>query len=395
MATSIRMPQLGMIMTEGTLAKWLKGPGETVQQGEPLAEITTEKITYELEAPEAGIFQPVAQEGEVVSVQGLIAYLLAEGESMPEPPQRREPATPPAASRGPRASSPAPASEAVQAAPGARRLAARLGIDISLVPPSRPGGRIIEADVQSYADEAKAPGPAAPVPETPSPSRVEAIQGMRRAIAENMRRSLADSAQLTFHLDVDMTEAVAARRRLSRGSNVTLSTVDIFLKACAEALVRHPQLNSALRDGSIHYFDEVNIALAVALEDGLVAPVIRDVCSKDIFQLARERASLVARAQKGKLLPDDLAGGTFTLTVLGSVDGFTPILNPGQSAILGVGRVAKKPAVVGDELVARQMATLSLTVDHQVVDGAPAASFLRRLQQILERPESLFRAQGS
>ena len=387
MATPIRMPHLGMIMAEGTLAKWFKKAGDTVKQGEPLAEITTEKITYELEAPESGIFQPVVGEGDVVPVEGLIAHLLVEGEPIPELPRQE------AAPSGCRSSTMAPAPEGIRAAPGARRLAAQLDIDIALVPPGRPGARIVEADVRAYAENMGAATSEAAAG-VPSPSRVEALQGMRRAIAENMRRSLADSAQLTFHLDIDMAEATALRRRLSKDSNITISIVDIFLKACAEAMVKYPRLNSGIRNGRIHYFDEVNIGLAVALEDGLVVPVIGDVHSKDLLKIAEERASLVARARESRLLPDDLEGGTFTLTVLGTVDGFTPILYPGQSAILGVGQIAKKPIVVGNELAVRQMATISLTVDHQVVDGAPAVAFLRRLKQILESPASLFGIQN-
>ena len=220
----------------------------------------------------------------------------------------------------------------------------------------------------------------------PEPSKVEPVQGIRKIIGDRMHSSLANTAQLTFHLDVDMTEATALRKEVSQQSEVTLSTADFFMKACGQALSRHPKLNSAMVNGSIHYYDQVNIGLAVALEDGLVVPVIKDVNAKEITQLAEERIELVDKAQNGKLLPDDMAGGTFTLTVLGSVDGFTPILNTRQTAILGVGRIAKKPVVEGDEIVVREMGTVSLTIDHRVVDGAPAASFFRRLKQILERP---------
>ena len=392
MATDIKMPQLGMIMTEGTLARWFKSPGEAVQQGEPLAEITTEKITYELESPETGVFHPVVGEGDVVPVEELIAHILAEGEPAPEAPKPE--AVPPATAGTARAvsaaGSQAPAPEGVRAAPSARKLAAQLDIDIAQVPPARPGGRIVEADVRAFAEKMKS-GEAGPAPSGfPKPSKVMPFSGIRRAIAESMRRSVASTAQLSFHIDVDMTEASARRRELSKKSEVTLSIADVLLKACAEALVRHPQLNTILVDGKVHFFDEVNIGLAVALNEGLVVPVIKDVQDKGLEELARERDQLVTKAREGRLLPDDMAGGTFTLTVLGTVDGFTPILNPGQSAILGMGRVAKKPVVLGDQIVIREMATLSLTVDHQVVDGAPAPGFLRRLKQVLERPGALF-----
>ncbi len=388
MATDIRMPHLGMIMTEGTLAKWYKSAGETVAQGEPLAEIATEKITYELEAPATGVFHPVVTEGDVVPVEGLIAHLLAEGESLPKP-QKVEAATPQSSSASvQQRATIAPPPEGIRAAPAARRLASELGIDISQVPPSRPGGRIVEADVRAYVETSKSSTPA---PGIPTASRVEPMKGIRRTIANNMRRSLADSAQLSFHLDIDMTEAMALRRQHSQRVDVSISTVDIFIKACAEALVKHPQLNTVLQDGQIHYFDEVNMGVAVALDEGLMVPVVHRVHDMNISAIAKERASIVAKTREGKLHPDDVGGGTFTLTVLGTVDGFTPILNPGQSAILGVGRVDKRPVVSGDEIVIREMATLSLTVDHQVVDGAQSASFLRRLKQILEHPEPLFK----
>ena len=398
MATAIRMPQLGMIMTEGTLAKWHKGPGSTVQQGELLAEITTEKISYELESPESGIFHPVVNEGDLVPIEELIAHILKEGEPVPEA-QASKPAvgmaTPAAfvAARGARTQ----ASGEVRAAPSARKLAASLGIDITLVPPARPGGRIVEADVKAYAEgRGSAPSPekddkAALPLGLPTPSRIVSLAGIRKAIASNMRRSVSNAAQLSFHLDVDMTEVTALRREHSRGSDVPLSAADIIMKACAEALLKNTQLNTVLSDGKVHYFDQVDIGMAVALNEGLVVPVIKNVQAKTVTELAYERKDISGRARDGKLKADEMTGGTFTLTVLGTVDGFTPLLNPGRSAILGVGRVAKKAVVVGDEIVAREMATLSLTVDHQVVDGAPASAFLRRLKQLLEHPEALFK----
>jgi pyruvate dehydrogenase E2 component (dihydrolipoamide acetyltransferase) len=225
----------------------------------------------------------------------------------------------------------------------------------------------------------------------PEPSEVSPVQGMRKIIAERMHSSLANTAQLTLHLDVDMTDAGALRKEGSQKSGVTLSTADFFMKACGEALQRHPKLNSAMVDGSIHYYSQVNIGLAVALDDGLVVPVVKDVNGKDVIGLAKERIALVDKAQNGKLLPDHMAGGTFTLTVLGSVDGFTPILNPPQSGILGVGRSVQKPVVSRGKIVVREMMTLSLTADHQVIDGAVAASFMRRLQATIERPAALLR----
>ena len=397
MATAIRMPQLGMIMTEGTLAKWHKGPGSTVRQGEPLAEITTEKISYELESPESGIFHPVVNEGDVVPIEELIAHILKEGEPVPEPPAPKASGPTDSSERSaPVRAARAQAGGEVRAAPSARKLAAKLGIDIASVPPARPGGRIVEADVRAYAESQTTPPSdgadekAGLPPGLPVPSRVEPLAGMRKAIADNMRRSVSNAAQLSFHMDVDMTEVTSARREHSKGSDVSLSAADIIMKACAEALLKNPQLNTILVGGKVYYFDQVNVGLAVALDGGLVVPVIRNVQDKSVSRLAAERKDLSQRARDGKLTADEMTGGTFTLTVLGTVDGFTPLLNPGQSAILGVGRVGKKPVVSGGEIVVREMASFSLTVDHQVVDGAPASAFLRRLKQLLEHPDGLF-----
>ena len=389
------MPQLGMIMTEGTLAKWHKEPGALVKQGDPLAEITTEKISYELEAPESGIFHPAVSEGDIVPIEELIAHILQEGEPVPEisTPKPVTPPQPVPVASAPRTAPTQPGAE-VRAAPSARKLAAKLGINISQVPPARPGGRIVEADVKAYA-ETGASTPSKPEdrslpPGLPEPSKVEPLAGIRKAIANNMRRSMSNAAQLSFHIEVDMTEAASLRKDRSRGEAISLSAADIVMKACADALLKNPRLNTILSDGKVHYFDQVNMGLAVALNDGLLVPVIRNAESKSVTQLAAARKDLSERARSSKLKADELTGGTFSLTVLGTVDGFTPLLYPGQSAILGVGRIAKKPVVVGDEIVIREMATLSLTVDHQVVDGVPASAFLRRVKQLLEHPEGLF-----
>ncbi len=399
MATAIRMPQLGMIMTEGTLAKWHKEPGAPVKQGDPLAEITTEKISYELEAPESGIFHPAVSEGDIVPIEELIAHILQEGEAVPETPAPKPvvPSQPSPVASGP-GRTPAQPRADVRAAPSARKLAAQLGIDISHVIPARPGGRIVEADVKAYAEaQVTTPAPTAAMAEArglppglPEPSKIESLSGIRKAIANNMRRSVSNAAQLSFHIEVDMTQATALRKEHSRGGDISLSAADIVMKACADALLKNPRLNTILSDGKVHYFDQVNMGLAVALNDGLLVPVIRNAQSKSITELAAERKDLSERARSSKLKADELTGGTFSLTVLGTVDGFTPLLYPGQSAILGVGRIAKKPVVVGDEIAVREMATLSLTVDHQVVDGAPASAFLRRVKQLLEHPEQLF-----
>jgi pyruvate/2-oxoglutarate dehydrogenase complex dihydrolipoamide acyltransferase (E2) component len=181
------------------------------------------------------------------------------------------------------------------------------------------------------------------------------------------------------------------RKERSGGGEVTVALAHVLMKACAEALKRHPELNTVLVNGKINSFDDVNIGVAVSLRQGLIVPVVKQADKKSVAAIAKETTELADKSRDGSLLPDDLGGGTFTISVLGTVDGFTPILNAGQSAILGVGRSLEKPVVRRGEIVVREMLTLSLTVDHQVIDGAVAAEFLRRLKQIVERPAALFK----
>ena len=392
MAVDIVMPKLGMVMSEGTLAKWSKAPGDKVARGDVVAEIETEKLNYDLEAADDGILHHAVSEGAVVPVEGIVGYLLAEGEPVPE--AKAQPA--PSATPEPRTAAKHPTvlrppGPEVRSTPGARKLAAKLGVDISQATATGPGGRVVEDDVRRYHEQASAaPAPALP-PGLPEPSKAVVIDGMRKRIAEHMRESIAATAQLSFFLELDVTEAQRLRKDASSGGTETITMANVLVKACAETLKRHPEHSTVLSDGKVLYFDEINIGLAVALKEGLIVPVLSRVDEKSLFDISKETNDLAAAARDGNLLPDDLSGGTFTISVLGSVDGFTPILNAGQSAILGVGRSVEKPVVRGGEVVVREMMTVSLTVDHQVIDGALAAGFLRRLQQIVERPAALFK----
>jgi pyruvate dehydrogenase E2 component (dihydrolipoamide acetyltransferase) len=435
------MPRLGDFMTEGTVVRLARSQGDEVNQGEVIAEIETEKLNYDLESVAGGRFHPVVDEGATVAVDGLIGYVLAEGE---EPPVQEAPTAPAARAVSRRAPQRRQAARrqsggSVRSTPGARRVAASLGVDISQVTPTGPGGRVVEADVRAFAEAQAAkpdvvpstPGarrlasslgvdlsqvtasgprgrvveadvrafaeaqaaeqaPAMP-PGLPEPSRSEPLSGMRRSIARHMSDSLRNSAQLSYFLEVDATEVQRLRREASQGQDTTITLAHALIKACAESLRRVPAMNSVLANGTIHYFDQVNIGVAVALDDGLIVPVVRDVGSMSIAEIADATFELANKARANALSPDDVVGGTFTISVLGSVDGFTPILNPPQSGILGVGRIVQKPVVSRGEIVIREMLTLSLTADHQVIDGAVAASFMRRLQATVERPARLFR----
>lgn len=392
MAVSIVMPKLGMVMTEGTVTRWSKSAGDSVKQGEVLAEIETEKLNYELEATEAGILHTVVADGAIIPVDGLLGYLLAEGEAVPEAPPGPAPAAAaPERRAARRPSRPAGPGGEVASTPGARKLAASLGVDLTQVTPTGPRGRVVEADVRAHADkETPAAEPSRP-PGLPEPSKVVPFAGVRKSIGDHMRSSLAQTAQLSFALELDVTEAQRARREASEQSGKPVALAHVLIKACAETLKRVPACNTILAGGEILYFDEVNVGVAVALSEGLIVPVIKSVGKKSIGEIATELGDLSERARDGKLSPDELAGGTFTISVLGSVDAFTPILNRGQGAILGIGRSVEKPVVVDGEIAVREMMTVTLTTDHQVVDGAVAASFLRRFQQIMGRPATLFK----
>jgi pyruvate dehydrogenase E2 component (dihydrolipoamide acetyltransferase) len=424
-------------MTEGTVVKLARSQGDQVGQGEVIAEIETEKLNYDLQSVAGGVFHPVVAEGATVEVDGLIAYVLEAGEEAPEAETSQAQASPSTARQAP-ARRPAAASGSggtFRSTPGARKIASSLGVDLAQVPPTGPGGRIVEADVRAFAEQQPAApavvpstpaarrlaqqlgadlseitptGPAGRIveadvrafvdqqkpalpPGLPDPSRSEPLSGMRRSIAQHMSDSLKNSAQLSYFMDVDVTEGQRLRREASQGADTTITMAHLLIKACAEALRRVPAMNSVLANGQIHYFDQVNIGVAVALDDGLIVPVLRDVGSMDIHQIADATQRLSERARANELSPDDVVGGTFTISVLGSVDGFTPILNPPQSGILGVGRSVQKPVVSRGKIVVREMMTLSLTADHQVIDGAVAASFMRRLQATIERPAALLR----
>ncbi len=387
------MPRLGDFMREGALAKWAKAPGEPVAQGETVAEIESEKVNYDLEAAQSGILYVVVPEGATVPVDSVIGYLLAEGESPPDTPAPQPAPSKAAARRGaaPREAAARVTGDTVASTPGARRLAARLGVNISQVTPTGPRGRVVEADVRGYHERKESPQTPKLPHRLPKPAKTVPLEGVRKRIAERMRYSLTNTAQLTFVLEVDVTEAQRLRRELSKDTHTTIALAHMLIKACAETLRRIPAANAVLADGNIHYFDEVNIGVAVAMKNGLIVPVLRNVEKMDILEISRGTEELAKKARSGKLTPDDVLGGTFSISVLGIVDAFTPILYAGQSAILGVGRSVEKPVVSKGEVVVREMMTFSLTIDHQVLDGAVAASFLRRLRQAIERPAALLK----
>jgi pyruvate dehydrogenase E2 component (dihydrolipoamide acetyltransferase) len=385
MITEVRMPKLGMAMKKGAVTKWLKAEGEAVQEGADLFELATEKITAVVPAPASGVLgRVVADKGTELPVGALLALIGEPGDTFP--PKEELAASAPAAAPAAAPTAPAAAAGAVAApasgepapaSPAARRRARELGVDIALVPPGAPGKRIMVEDVEAFA----AAGEAQPAPA----GQVVPFAGIRKVVAERLTESLQTMAQVTVAREVDAGGLVARRAALAAGfeaaTGVRLTYTDLLVEIVARLLRDHPLLNATLTDQGIVCPDAVHMGVAVALEDGLIVPVIRDAGSRSLAEIARQRADLAAKAQAGSLSLDEVEGGTFTISNLGSfgADAFTPIVNPPQCAILGVGRIVDKPVAVAGRVEVRPMGWLSLTFDHRIVDGAPAARFLQEL----------------
>ncbi|HXG52600.1 MAG TPA: dihydrolipoamide acetyltransferase family protein [candidate division Zixibacteria bacterium] len=387
MPTDVIMPALGVAQEKGTLIRWLKAQGQTVTKGEPLMEIETDKATVEIEAPASGILASVtASPGDEVPVGSKIAAIVAPGESVAEtgsPPPPRPPLKEEGrALSGPPSPEPAvPAGRAgakTLASPAARRIARERGIDLAEIRGSGPGGAVVARDLERWE---KAAQPTAPI------RRAVPLTPMRRIIAERMAQSKRTAPHFYLTMDVDMTEIVRQRTLARRaGAPGGPSINDYVLAACARALREFPALNASFTERGVEIFSCVNIGLAVALEDGLVVPVIRDADRLSLQDLSKQSRELAEKAQSKKLLPADCEGGTFTVSNLGmfGVDSFTAIINPPQCAILATGRVARRPVADGEAVVVRDVMTMSLSADHRAVDGATAAKFLGCVKRLLE-----------
>ncbi len=391
MAVAIAMPNLGMYTIEGEVTRWLVEDGASVAADQPVLELTTEKTTVEIPAPAAGILHQVVPVGGRVQVEGILGHILAPGESPPAASPTAAPAAPRAAAAAPprTPAKPPPAragSGRLRATPVARRRARELGVDLTTVTGSGPGGRITEADVQAAAASTDSPPPQAESEASgPRVLRRVPLTGMRGLIAQRMQHSLTSTAQLTLTREVDARPLVQAREQLvaSAADEGMRVSYDVLLaKSLAAALLAHPALNATIEGDEIVQLAEAHIGVAVAVEDGLVVPVLRDAAHRPALDLARELTGLTDRARQGRLQPSEMAGGTATLTNLGAyhIDAFTPIINPPQSAILGVGSIAPRPVVDEDgALTVRPTVHLSLTFDHRVADGVAAATLLESM----------------
>ena len=434
MATAIIMPKVDMDQETGTVVEWIKGEGEEVKQGEPILVVETAKVAFEVEAPASGILGGItAGPGEVIPIATIIAYILEPGEAPPAGPAKG-PGEPVLEQAAPQAS-PGQQSQTPSATPLARRLARETGVDPARIAGTGPGGRVTKTDVQSaltadrgaevvsgkaYATPAarrmasargidlhavRGSGPAhriqvgdvaaaavsAPLPASTGLGAVTTIplQGMRRAVAERMTRSVREAPQFALMIEVDMRRAEAMRLAFNRGEGAKITHTAIVLKACAWALTKHRLANACLAGEEIHLLSEVNIGVAVALEEGLIVPVVHDADQKGIAEIAQEIADLSLHARDGRLTARDLTGGTFTVSNLGmfGIDQFTAIINPPESAILAVGRVANRAGEIEDGKIGLiPTMSLTLTVDHRVLDGATAARFLHDIGLAIEEP---------
>lgn len=376
MVTRIVMPRLSLTMKEGTVVEWFKKEGDTVQKGEPLVEVLSEKVTYDVEAPESGILRKIlAEEGMNVPVDQAVGVIAAPDEIVTETDlvQAAVPSVKVEQIVGTKAEVKVEAeSERVLASPAAKRLARELNVDLSGVRGTGPEGRIVEEDVRRFAEQS---------PVKLKVREVIPLVGIRKTTAERLSFSARTAPHSTVMMEVDMSNAV----KIHEATGASYS--DILVKAVASTLDEHRMLNSTLEGEQIKILEDVNVGVAVATERGLVVPVVHNADRKSLKEISEKVRDLVDKAKSGGLTKEDLTGGTFTITNLGmfEVDVFIPIINPSEAAILGVGRIVEKPAVVAGEIRTKPIMQLSLAYDHRIVDGAPAAQFLQRVKTVLEK----------
>jgi pyruvate dehydrogenase E2 component (dihydrolipoamide acetyltransferase) len=393
MPVEIVMPKLGLTMTEGLIVEWRKKEGDPVTKGDILFVLETEKVTYEVEAPEDGtIGKILVKEQETVPVGAIVAYLLKPGESA-----AAITATPAAAPRA-EAASPAPAAAPaggrVKASPLARKVAREYGIDLAAVAGTGPGGRVLRQDVEkAKASGIQKPATAAPAPAAPAAEeKLVPFTGMRRTIAKKMLQSKLESAQTYMSNTVDASKLQQYREALlpfvEKKYGVRLTITDLMMKVTAAALREHPVVNTRWTDKGILYLPEVHMGMAMALAEGLIVPVIKSINAKSLGQIALDRTALIKKGKTNSFLPDDIKGSTFTLSAMGmfGIEQFTAIINQPENAILGVAAIIDKPVVVKGQIVIRPMMNVNLSYDHRTIDGAEAGKFMQTLKAFIEDP---------
>ena len=421
MATKVHMEALSPTMEEGRLVKWTKHEGDAVKSGDTLAEVETDKAVMELVARADGqLLKVVVPEGSTVPVGNVVAWIGKPGEKVdgdgasapaataPVPaakPASRQPPVPaplpaPAPAPAPPAPQPVPADATrVKASPLARRIAKDAGVDLKLVQGSGPGGRVIKRDVEAAPAQPAVAAVATPSPvsRVPSPARTGEpyedvpLTQIRKTIAKRLAASIGPIPHFFLTTEIDMERAAEAREALNTqlgeaGGKISFN--DIIIKAVALALVQHRACNAWFQEDHIRYWNEVHIGMAVAIEDGLITPVIRNADRKSLREIGAESRELAGRARNRRLKPEEYTGATFSVSNLGmfDIDQFTAVINPPEAGIVAIGSVAPKAVPDGDRVVVRRRMRLTMSCDHRVIDGATGAAFLKTLKQMLENP---------
>ncbi len=416
------MEALSPTMEEGRVVKWHKRDGDPVKTGETLAEVETDKAVMDLVARADGVLRQVAAaEGQTVAVGSVVAVIVSPGEAVGAVPAAAAPATPSGSGKreagnvatvtapAPVAVTPLPVAAAaeatrVKASPLARRMAKEAGVDLKLVTGSGPGGRVVKKDLERAPSPGASAAPTAtapvtfPVSRVPFPERTGAayddvpLTQIRKTIAKRLAASLGPIPHFFLTTEVDMERASEAREALNKqlgdqgGGKVSFN--DIIIKATAHALTKHPACNAWFQEDHIRYWHEVHIGMAVAVEDGLITPVIRNAERKSLADIGREAKELAERARSRRLQPSEYTGSTFSVSNLGmfDIDQFTAVINPPEAGIIAVGSIVQKPVVVDGQLTPRRRMRITMSCDHRVIDGATGAAFLKTLKQMLENP---------
>jgi pyruvate dehydrogenase E2 component (dihydrolipoamide acetyltransferase) len=389
MAIQVLMPKIGLTMTEGKIVEWKKREGEWVNKGEILFVFETEKVAFEVEASQSGFLAKIlAQVDEIVPIGGVVGLLIEkEGEKVEVTPKKPE-IIPEGAEKQVLEVRPERGAEKIRATPMARKIAKERGIDLKNAVGSGIGGRIKRRDVETPLDQISSEQV---IPQTGERKLVK-LSGMRRIIAQKMLASKIETAQTYMTISVDTTKILESRERLAQAiekmTGVHLTITDILMKITASAILLHPVINTRWTPEGIIWFDAVHMGMAMALEEGLIVPVIWDIGKKSLSETAKARAILIEKGKVGKLTPDEMKGSTFTLSSLGmyGVEEFTAIINQPESAILAVGAILDKAVVINKEVVIRPMMNLTLSYDHRVIDGAKAAQFMKTLRGLMEDP---------
>jgi pyruvate dehydrogenase E2 component (dihydrolipoamide acetyltransferase) len=397
MPIELVMPKLGLNMEEGLLVEWLKSEGDLVRKNDPLFVVETEKVTNDYLATSDGILLKIlVQGGNTVPVRTVVGLMATEGESLADlsshPAQFQTTGNAPAAPITKLEAAPtAGGGERILATPVAKRIARENNIDLATVKGTGPEGRIGQEDIERVIKEREASKiSAAGLLAQTTLEAVIPIEGIRAIIAERMLKSISTTAQLTLNTEVDATELVAWRTKLrkeSESSGKSAPTYNaVLISIAAKALRAHPRLNAKQTGNAIHLLENINIGLAVDTEYGLVVVVVKDANEKSISEISSEIDSMAERATSKKSTIEDLTGGTFTITNLGGygIDHFNPIINPPEMAILGIGRILEKLVISEGKVMQRHMLSLSLTFDHRLVDGGPAAQFLKTVGALIE-----------